>query len=156
MNDLWARRVPHILVTYTITSSSIILFIDWLVSRYNLNQVYTDILLIAIITLIPSIIMIAYFHGRPGKDEWKSAELVGIPINIFVTFICIFVFISPDLLSGDQEQGDKIFKSIAVLYNLLPGNAMAAYVFHPLVQSSLLNSNVFMMVSLLSPGKPKI
>ena len=114
--NLWMRRVPHILGTYTITSSGIVLFLDWLVDRYNLNSLYIDVLLIAIITLVPSIIMVSYFHGRPGKDEWKRAELVGIPVNILCTFICIFIFISPDRLSGDQDEGNKLFKSIAVFF----------------------------------------
>ena len=114
--DLWARRVPHILGTYAFSSSGIILFLDWLVSRYNLNNLYTDVLLIAIVTLIPSIIMVAYFHGRPGKDEWMKSELIGIPVNLIITFICIFFFVSPEMLSGDEDRDNKIFQSIAVLY----------------------------------------
>ena len=111
IQNLLDRRVPHIFITYVITSSSVILFLDWLVQRYYLNAIYVDILLISIITLIPSIIMVSYFHGKPGKDEWKRTELVGIPVNLIITFICIFIFISPDLLSGDEDRNNKIFKT---------------------------------------------
>ena len=116
IRDLWVRRVPHILGTYAVSSSGVILFLDWFVERYELNNLYTDVLLIAIVTLIPSIIMVSYFHGKPGKDEWMKTELIGIPVNLLITFLCIFIFVSPDLLSGDQEEDNKIFKSIAVLY----------------------------------------
>ena len=110
IRDLWARRVPHILGTYTISSSGVILFLDWFVDRYELNNLYTDVLLIAIVTLIPSIIMVSYFHGRPGKDEWMKTELIAIPVNFVIAFVCIIIFVSPDLLSGDQEDDNKIFK----------------------------------------------
>ena len=53
----------------------------------------TDVLLIEIVTLVPSIIMVSYFHGRPGKDEWMKTELIGIPVNLLITFLCIFVII---------------------------------------------------------------
>ena len=116
LRDIWGRRVPHILGTYGVSSSGVVLFLDWLVERYELNSIYTDVILIAIVTLLPSIIMVAYFHGKPGKDEWMKTEIIGIPVNLILTFVCIFIFISPKMLSGDEDKDNKIFQSIAVLY----------------------------------------
>ncbi|MGD8700175.1 MAG: tetratricopeptide repeat protein, partial [Gemmatimonadales bacterium] len=34
--------------------------------------------------LIPTVIILAYFHGAPGRDRWTRVEKIGIPANIAV------------------------------------------------------------------------
>ena len=46
--------------------------------------------LIALIGILPSVLILAYFHGAPGKDEWTKIEKIGIPLNILFIF-CILV-----------------------------------------------------------------
>ena len=60
--------------------------------------------------------MVAYYHGRPGKDEWQRTELVGIPTNLIFTIMCIVFFVSPDFLSGDEDENDNLFNSLAVMH----------------------------------------
>ena len=108
IKEIWARRVPHILGTYAISASAAILFLDWAVIRYSLNNILTDILFIIIITILPSICMIAYYHGKPGKDEWQKIEIVGIPTNIIFQFLASFFLF---LLAFFQE-----IKIITIIY----------------------------------------
>ena len=39
---------------------------------------------------MPSVIVLAYFHGAPGKDEWTKIEKFGIPVNVLFISLAIF------------------------------------------------------------------
>ena len=88
ITELLKRRIPQSIGSYIITGQSLVLFIDWLAARYDFPQYYTTIALFGILSIIPSVIILAYFHGAPGKDQWTKIEKIGIPINIiFITAI---------------------------------------------------------------------
>ena len=91
---LLERRIPHILGSYLVAGTSLILFIEYLVEKYQFPSHYPTLSLFALIGILPSVIILSYFHGAPGKDEWTKVEKVGIPVNIF--------FIATILLFGDS------------------------------------------------------
>ena len=82
IRELLNRRVPQIISSYIIASTSLIVFIDWLVARYDFSQEYVTVSLFCLISILPSVLILAYFHGAPGKDEWSKIEKYAIPINI--------------------------------------------------------------------------
>ena len=84
------RRVPQILGSYFIGATTLLFFIDWLVAKYDFSDYYTSLGLFGLICIVPSVIILAYFHGSPGKDEWTKVEKFGIPINIFFIAIALF------------------------------------------------------------------
>jgi len=85
------RRIPQILGSYFIAGTSLVLFIEYLVEKYEFPIYLPTMSLIALVGILPSVLILAYFHGAPGKDEWSKIEKVGIPINVF--FIGIFILI---------------------------------------------------------------
>ena len=91
IKELLNRRIPQIIGSYIIAGTSLVLFIDWLVARYDFPQYYVTLALFGIISILPSVIILAYFHGTPGKDEWTRIEKIGIPTNIL--FIAVILFI---------------------------------------------------------------
>ena len=91
IKELLNRRIPQIIGSYIIAGTSLVLFIDWLVARYDFPQYYVTLALFGIISILPSVIILAYFHGTPGKDEWTRIEKIGIPTNIL--FIAVMLFI---------------------------------------------------------------
>jgi len=78
------RRIPHILGSYLVAGTSLILFIEYLVEKYQFPSHYPTLALFALIGILPSVCIIAYFHGAPGKDDWTKIEKVGIPINVLL------------------------------------------------------------------------
>ncbi len=92
IQELLKRRVPYILGSYIVASTSMILFIEWLCVRFYLPDYYVSISLFCLLSIIPSVILIAYFHGAPGKDEWTKIEKYGILINVL--FVALILFIS--------------------------------------------------------------
>ena len=83
------RRIPQILGSYFIAGTSLVLFIEYLVEKYEFPIYLPTMSLIALIGILPSVLILAYFHGAPGKDEWTKIEKVGVPVNVL--FIGIFI-----------------------------------------------------------------
>ena len=93
--DLLNRRFPQFLGIYLAGSWAVVQFVDWLVNRYMLSPHLVDLSFVSIISLIPTVSILAYFHGRPGKDDWTRIEKIGIPINLFATLFLLFIMFSP-------------------------------------------------------------
>ena len=91
IKELIHRRIPHIIGSYLIAGTSLILFVDWLVNRYTLPEYYTTLCLFGVIAIMPSVVILAYFHGAPGQDEWTKIEKIGVPINITFIFLVLFI-----------------------------------------------------------------
>lgn len=92
--DLIDRRVLQIMGIYIGVGWGIIQFVDWLANRYMLSPHLIDLTLVILISLLPSTLIIAYFHGSPGRDKWVKFERIGIPLNIVLTLFLVFFFFS--------------------------------------------------------------
>ena len=92
IKELLSRRIPQIIGSYFIASTSMILFLDWLKVNYAFPKEFITLALFGVVSILPSVVILAYFHGAPGKDEWTKIEKIGVPINIIFIF-SIFAFI---------------------------------------------------------------
>ena len=113
-NDLWNRRVFHVLGFYLLGAWLIRTVVAWLVNTTMYSPHWVDLSWIILLSLIPTVFIITYFHGyrRPGR--WAKAELIGLPANIvFSIFLVIFLFKGKDLgaattkLTIEDENGNK-------------------------------------------------
>ena len=115
LNEILKRRIPQILGSYFIAGSSLILFIDWLVSRYGISEYYVTLVMFGILSIIPSVLILAYFHGAPGKDEWTQVEKIGIPINIlFIGIMILYLILSYKVIQKINLFKDDKIKLILV------------------------------------------
>jgi len=117
--NLLIRRVPQIVGAYLAASWIMLEFLDWLVNRYPISPYLVDFGMVSLASLIPTVVLIAYFHGKPGRDEWTRTEKIGIPTNIvFSTVLLIFIFQGKDLGATTtsvtllNENGEQIERSI--------------------------------------------
>lgn len=117
--NLLNRRVPQILGFYLAGSWGIVQFTDWLVNRYLLSPHLVDLVLLILLSLIPTAFIIAYNHGRRGRDRWGKMEIIGAPVNvIIIVFLVFFIFGDKDLSSVskkvtlEDEMGKKIERTI--------------------------------------------
>ena len=86
--------------------------LDRLVERYLLSPYITDIAFWGLYSMIPAVTLIAWTHGKPGKDRTSTAEKVGVPINIIATLgLLLTIFGGKDLgatanmITVNNEQG---------------------------------------------------
>ena len=91
IKELLHRRIPQIIGSYFIASTSMVLFLDWLKINYSLPEEYITLALFGVVSILPSVVIIAYFHGAPGKDEWTKIEKIGVPINIIFIFSILVI-----------------------------------------------------------------
>ena len=119
IKDLLSRRVPHILGGYLAASWIILEFMDWLARRYPISPHLVEFCMVALAAMIPTVFLLAYFHGKPGPDQWTRVEKIGIPTNLVVTILLlVFVFHGRDLgattttVTLMDEQGQQIERSI--------------------------------------------
>ncbi len=92
--DLLSRRVPHILGGYLAASWIILEFMDWLVRRYPISPHLVEFCLLALAAMIPTVFLLAYFHGKPGPDQWTRVEKIGIPSNLILTALLMIFLLN--------------------------------------------------------------
>jgi len=118
-NDLWERRVIHFFAAYIISSWIIIQVVSFFVSRYLLSPYLIDFTWVIFLSLIPTVLLLTYFHGKPGRNKWTKLERIGVPGNFLLTILLLFfIFKSKDLgaattaVTIENEQGEKIERII--------------------------------------------
>jgi tetratricopeptide (TPR) repeat protein len=101
--DLLRRRVPQVTAVYLGASFGLLEFVDFVTQRFGLSPHLIDLALIVPLLLLPSVILVTYFHGAPGQDEWVPAEKIGVPINIIIAFGFLFFFLQGKDLGAVTE-----------------------------------------------------
>lgn len=119
MKNLLNRRVPQILGIYLAIGWGLVQFVDWLAGRYLLSPYLTDLTFVIFAAMIPTSIVIAYYHGKPGRNRWVWLEKIMLPANIVIAAFLVFViFEGKDLgalsrkVTVEDESGKKIERTI--------------------------------------------
>ncbi len=102
---LWKRGVPQVLIGYIVGTWTIIQFVDWAISRYQISNYWTDVLLVLFLTLIPSVLLFVYNKERIAKGKLKLVDKITFPSNILLTSILITITLntSPELKEKERE-----------------------------------------------------
>ena len=98
VQEIKNRRILPALGLYVGSCWVLIEILDRLAERYLLSPYITDAAFWGLYSLIPAVILLAWTHGKPGKDRVTTAEKVGVPINILATIgLLVTVFGGKDL-----------------------------------------------------------
>jgi len=97
IGNLMHRRVPQIVGTYFAATLLVIELGDWITERFNFPPDVTTFVFVAMAVMLPAVVLLAYNHGAPGKDQWTASERRFIPLNAFVAAGVLY-FISPSLV----------------------------------------------------------
>ena len=120
IKHLWERRVPQVFGIYLGICWGIIEFVgSLLVDRFMLSPHLITFSLVILLSLIPTVLIISYFHGKPGRDKWTKTEKIFIPANLIISIVVLFVmFYGKDLgavtktVTIENEEGLKIERVI--------------------------------------------
>ncbi len=115
VRQLLARRVPQILGLYLGACWVIVEFVSLLVDRFTLSPHLIEFCLVVLGALIPTVILLAYFHGAPGRNDWTTAEKIGVPLNLLVVVILVVAVFNDRPLGAattrlvmENEQGETV------------------------------------------------
>jgi len=92
VKDLLRRRLPQVAALYIGASWGLLEFVDLITQRFALSPHLVDLALVGPLLLLPSVILMTYFHGAPGQDEWVRAEKIGIPVNLVLAGLFLVLF----------------------------------------------------------------
>ena len=106
--------MPQIIGSYFVGSTTLILFIDWLITKYGFSENILSFTWFGLISILPSVLILAYFHGAPGKDEWTRVEKFGIPLNIVFIAIALFTGYKFNAWQDPPPDHSKVYDSFMV------------------------------------------
>jgi tetratricopeptide (TPR) repeat protein len=119
ISDLRERHVFRYLLLYVGVCWGLVEFLDFIVSRYLLSPALTDFALLTAALMLPSVLLIAYHHGRPGADPVARSEKLGVPVNLAVAVAVLgAVFWGKDLgavttvVTVSDEEGNEVERVI--------------------------------------------
>jgi tetratricopeptide (TPR) repeat protein len=115
VGHVWDRRVPQILAIYVVLGFGLVQLLRLLVNCFPLSPHIPDFSMVAIASCIPTVLLLAYFHGKAGRASWSKVERIGIPLNLLVSaFLLFLIFQNKDLgaattkISVSDEEGKSI------------------------------------------------
>jgi len=115
VQELLKRRVPQIVGAYLAIGWGVMEFLDWLTGRHGFPPYLSDLGLVAWACLIPTVVMLAYFHGERGTQRVRLAEKIGVPVNVAVAALVLtLIFWGKDQTRESEPPLDPT--RIAVLY----------------------------------------
>ena len=120
ISEIKDRRVLPALGVYIGSCWVLIEILDRLVERYLLSPYLTDLAFWGLYSLIPAVVLIAWTHGKPGKDRVTRAEKVGVPINLIATLGLLMTLFSgkdlgatANLVTVSDEYGETVTRYVA-------------------------------------------
>lgn len=92
--ELRQRRVFRITSGYVVGGWGLLQFIAFLESRMTVSPHLLNLIGFALLLLLPSVITMAWVHGRPGKDSWGRAPKIVLPANLVAASIVLVIMFS--------------------------------------------------------------
>ncbi len=102
--EIKERHVLQAVGVYVGACWVLIEILDRLVERYLLSPTLTDVFFWGLFSLLPAVILIAYAHGKPGKDKVTRSEIVGVPINLIATTGLLITMFSGQHMGSTAEK----------------------------------------------------
>ncbi len=119
VNRLVRRRVPQVLLLYAGIAVVVVAALRFLVDRLLVSPHLPSFGLVALASLIPTVLIVAYKRGGPRREGLSSLEKVGIPVNLAAAAALLFVtFGSKDLGAATRtvtltnEEGERITRVV--------------------------------------------
>jgi len=72
--NLFERRVPQVLLIYAGASWVLVESTAFMIDEFLLSPSWTRVVMAALLLLLPSVALLAWYHGRPGPGSWISPQ----------------------------------------------------------------------------------
>ena len=99
IKKLMDRRVPQLTGLYIVAAWGFLEFVDWAVEQYALSPALINLVVTALLLLLPMIVVLAWRHGAPGADAWTKVDAAVVGLSMIAAGGVLF------LVFGEQELG---------------------------------------------------
>ena len=109
LKDLFDRRFPQILFIYLGICWTILEFISWIVEHCSISPYLTDLSFITLISMTPTVGLLAYFHGRDERRCYRKMGDSGKTKRFLERIIYVLPMFAPahlELALISVETGD--------------------------------------------------
>ncbi len=120
LRDLWNRNVIQLLAGYLAASWVLKQAVAAIVGRYLLSPYLVDLAWVLLLSFLPTVALLAYFHGKRSSGRWTRVERIGLPANVVLAGILVFLlFKGKDLgatteqVTVEDERGQTIVRNVA-------------------------------------------
>lgn len=104
LQKIWEKGILQIVLSYLVGAWALLQFIDWLVNRYAISPIWTDIALVFFLTLLPSVLLFTYFNDKGNNKQWQRLEKYVIPSNLILALLVLVLLFSGRDLSAKNEK----------------------------------------------------
>lgn len=129
---LLERRVPQLVGLYLGASWGLIEFSNFAVGQFALSPAITNVVVLALVLLLPAVLVLAWRHGAPGADEWTKVDAATVSLNLLVAAGVLFAVFGGEALGAattvklvEDAEGNTVervlpkaeFRRSVLLYN---------------------------------------
>jgi tetratricopeptide (TPR) repeat protein len=106
INELLERRIPQIIGMYIAAMWLAMEMADWMSERFDVSVQLSSYVFVVMVSFVPLVALLAWGHGRPGKDKWTQKQIIFIPFNIVLAYFAVTAFIKPE--TGTSQEGNNV------------------------------------------------
>jgi tetratricopeptide (TPR) repeat protein len=111
--ELIERRIPQILGVYVASVWLAVEVSEWMTERFDVPDQTSSYVFVIMIAFLPLVGLLAWGHGRPGKDKWTQKQIIFIPFNVAIAWFAVNSFIKPEVLP-EQIDTDQVTEIMAL------------------------------------------
>jgi tetratricopeptide (TPR) repeat protein len=136
--ELRERRVFQFTISYIVGSFGLVEFLEFLEGRMQLSPNLVNLVGLALVLLLPSVIMLAWGLGRPGRDNLGRTGKVAVPANLLVAAVLLFVLFQDKELGAVTRTIEVEDENGAITERVVPKNEFRRrlVVFYPEYEGS--------------------
>ncbi len=121
-SQILVRRILQIIGVYIASMWLAVEIGEWLTERFSVPADLPKSIFVGMISMLPAVIMMAWWHGRPGRDRWSLFQGVFLLANAGLAILSIGHFVHPfgeseaaatETMSLTDEQGHTVVYEVA-------------------------------------------
>jgi tetratricopeptide (TPR) repeat protein len=100
VSEIIIRKIPQIVGMYIASVWLAVEISDWMSGKFHLPGQFSTYVFVSMMVFLPSAILMAWGHGRKGKDNWSNLEKLFIPVNLLVVVFAVMFLIKPTAIDA--------------------------------------------------------
>ncbi|MCF6288343.1 MAG: hypothetical protein L3J53_03790 [Proteobacteria bacterium] len=115
--NIISRKIPQIIGVYIAAVWIGVEISDWMSGRFELPEQFAAYVFVGMLSMLPTVILVAWGHGKPGKDVWTAVEKAWIPINLTLALFASIYFVKPQEVNSlpVDSQAEVLVSTVANL-----------------------------------------